>query len=885
MQASSPAWIVIKFGGTSVSTRSNWCNIAAIAKQHLSNDRRVLMVCSAPSKVSNLLDQLVTEAVKGDYQTTFNAILGIYQNLCHDLSISFDIVEDAFDQLEQWVKGIVLLGEASPKVRAKIMAFGELSLTRLGAVFLKTQALDTIWQDARELLLADKLRAEQLPEHHPARFLGAQCSTDFEPDVLHRLNHLLSHLIITQGFIARNEQGETVLLGRGGSDLAATYLAAKIAAQRCEIWTDVPGVYTANPHQVPEARLLKTLNYEEAQEIASMGAKVLHPKCIEPVKKHNIPLWVKCTHTPELPGTHIFNGFDQDGIYIKSVIAKNGVLLISIETVDMWWQVGFLARVFDCFKKYGLSIDLVSTSGANITVSLDTNTDGQDPTILRALLSELNSFAKATCLGPCATISLVGSHIRAILHRLGPVFSLFEEQQVYLLSQAANDLNLSVVVDEEQAQRLAQELHALLIEKNPEHPAALGMSFHQLHNKQDNHSSKPWWIKHRTDLLELMQRSREPHYVYSATCLSQSIAALQSCDALDRIFYAVKANYNAGILSLFHDAGIGFECVSLGEVECILNLFPDIDRDRIIFTPNFAPKAEYEKAFELGITLTVDNLSLLTAWGDLLVNRKILLRIDPGYGHGHHRYVCTGGSDSKFGIPLSELTKAQAYIAKHHISVIGLHTHAGSGILRPTVWHENAQILIGLLDRFPDVRILNIGGGLGVPDKPSQQALNLAAFNDSLKEIKRAYPLLEIWLEPGRFLVAAAGVLLARVTQTKSKHGMHFIGIDTGMNSLIRPALYGSYHEIVNLTKLEQPHTQIAHIVGPICESGDVLGYARSMPDTQEGDILLIANTGAYGYSMSSHYNLRAPASELLLELTSASAVSEDMEIIISQEQ
>jgi diaminopimelate decarboxylase/aspartate kinase len=126
-------------------------------------------------------------------------------------------------------------------------------------------------------------------------------------------------------------------------------------------------------------------------------------------------------------------------------------------------------------------------------------------------------------------------------------------------------------------------------------------------------------------------------------------------------------------------------------------------------------------------------------------------------------------------------------------------------------------------------------------------------------------PRLEFWLEPGRFLVAAAGVLLARVTQTKSKEDTHYVGVATGMNSLIRPALYGAWHEIVNLTRLDEPATELVNVVGPICESADVLGHDRLLPPTVEGDVLLIANAGAYGRAMSSSYNLREPAVELVL--------------------
>ena len=141
----------------------------------------------------------------------------------------------------------------------------------------------------------------------------------------------------------------------------------------------------------------------------------------------------------------------------------------------------------------------------------------------------------------------------------------------------------------------------------------------------------------------------------------------------------------------------------------------------------------------------------------------------------------------------------------------------------------------------------------------------MAALDVSLMAVKSRYPQLSLWLEPGRYFVAESGVILAKVTQCKAKGKVHFVGIETGMNSLIRPALYGAYHEIVNLSRISQEKTGFAHIVGPICESSDTLGYDRLLPDTKENDIILIANTGAYGYCMSSSYNLRPPAEEIII--------------------
>ena len=160
---------------------------------------------------------------------------------------------------------------------------------------------------------------------------------------------------------------------------------------------------------------------------------------------------------------------------------------------------------------------------------------------------------------------------------------------------------------------------------------------------------------------------------------------------------------------------------------------------------------------------------------------------------------------------------------------------------------------------------IGIGGGLGVSSRPDESALDLAALGAALAEVKNAYPQFRLWMEPGRFLVADAGVLLARVTQAKRKGNVHYVGIDAGMNSLIRPALYEAWHEIVNLTRLGEPAARMAQVVGPICESGDVLGANRRLPECREGDVILIAQAGAYGAVMASRYNLREPAAEVVL--------------------
>jgi diaminopimelate decarboxylase/aspartate kinase len=220
---------------------------------------------------------------------------------------------------------------------------------------------------------------------------------------------------------------------------------------------------------------------------------------------------------------------------------------------------------------------------------------------------------------------------------------------------------------------------------------------------------------------------------------------------------------------------------------------------------------------------------------------------------------------SKFGVPLFELDEAERLVRKVGARVVALHAHTGSGVFDVRNWREVGQVLGSLTQRFPEATAIDLGGGFGVPEKPGQVPVDLAALQAVIDEIKAQWPRLKLWLEPGRFLVAQGGVLVVEVTQLKGKGAVQYVGIATGMNSLIRPALYGSHHEIVNLTRYGEPGTDVYNIVGPICESADYLGHERLLPQTREGDVLLIANAGAYGHAMSSNYNLRDPAPEVII--------------------
>ena len=241
-----------------------------------------------------------------------------------------------------------------------------------------------------------------------------------------------------------------------------------------------------------------------------------------------------------------------------------------------------------------------------------------------------------------------------------------------------------------------------------------------------------WWRHRREDLLALA-RQEHPLYVYDAASLDAAAAAVRGLAAVDRSFYAVKANCHPGVLARFRQAGLGFECVSLPELEHLRAHFPDLPGERLLFTPNFAPREEYARAWEMGAWVTLDSLHPFRTWPDLCAGREVFLRLDPGIGRGHHPHVRTAGAQSKFGIAPDELDDAARLAAACGARVVGLHAHTGSGIRTSEAWAETAEFLSAAATRFPGVRILDLGGGLGVPERPRHSPLDLAAVDATLR--------------------------------------------------------------------------------------------------------------------------------------------------------
>ncbi|HTC15558.1 MAG TPA: aspartate kinase, partial [Steroidobacteraceae bacterium] len=328
------AWIVLKFGGTSVSSLPTWNNIAQVARARLEGGARVMIVHSAIAGITDRLERLLDAAIGQSQDEELRAIEERHRHLAQELGVPLgEEVERQLAELREITSGIALVREVSDRTRARVMASGELMATRLGARFLEARGLEVAWADARTLL-----RAERHGGSAKASVLSAVCG--FAPDApLQARLGRGAPLLVTQGFIASDEDGQTVLLGRGGSDTSAAYLAAKLAAVRLEIWTDVPGMFSANPRATPTARLLRTLHYDEAQEIATSGAKVLHPRCILPARQYGIPLHIYATQAPELAGTMLSAAGADGSAQVKAVCSKKGITLISLESPGMWHQV------------------------------------------------------------------------------------------------------------------------------------------------------------------------------------------------------------------------------------------------------------------------------------------------------------------------------------------------------------------------------------------------------------------------------------------------------------------------------------------------------------------------------------------------------------------
>ncbi len=362
-------------------------------------------------------------------------------------------------------------------------------------------------------------------------------------------------------------------------------------------------------------------------------------------------------------------------------------------------------------------------------------------------------------------------------------------------------------------------------------------------------------------LLEIAKNYGTPVYVYNADYIQkQFISLTKAFSQLPcRIFYASKALTNIHVLRYIHSLGASIDCSSINELK--LAQYAGVPSEDILYTSNGIHISEIEQAQQSGAHINIDSLSNLEKFGQRYGNTyPIGIRLRPNVMAGGNLNISTGHDKSKFGIPVNHLDEILQVVGKYKLHITALHIHTGSEISDVEMFMKGVQVLLGITKYFPDLKYVDLGGGFKVPYKendPETDIEKLAqeiglAMNKLKEEQGRE---LQIWLEPGKFLVSAAGYLLTKVNVIKTSSVVTFAGVDTGFNHLIRPMFYGSYHRIDNLSNPSGKLEKYA-VVGNICET-DTFAWDREIAEIREEDILCFRNAGAYGFEMSSNFNSR----------------------------
>ena len=370
-------------------------------------------------------------------------------------------------------------------------------------------------------------------------------------------------------------------------------------------------------------------------------------------------------------------------------------------------------------------------------------------------------------------------------------------------------------------------------------------------------------------LLELTKEYGTPLYVYNGQKILDQVAQLkQAFSTVElKIKYATKALSNINILKLMKKAGTGVDAVSIEEV--LLCLHAGFEPQDIMYTPNCVSFDEIQQAVELGVMINIDNIPMLEHFGSVYSDRiPICIRLNPHILAGGNAKISVGHIDSKFGISILQLKHILKVVEAHRLKVIGLHVHTGSDILDAEVFLKGAEILFDAAREFKDLTFLDFGGGFKVGYKIGDIATDIREVGEKVSAAFKAFcdeygRELEIWFEPGKFLVSECGYLLVNANVIKSTPASTFVGVDSGLNHLIRPMMYDAYHGVENISRLDGPD-RIYTIVGYICET-DTIAADRKLKEVKEGDILAIKNAGAYGFSMASNYNSRLRPAEILI--------------------
>jgi aspartate kinase len=452
--------IVIKFGGTSVGDADRVARAIDIVAARAG--RQPIVVVSALSGVTNELVAATKLAANGEFDAFDEKVRRIRerheevaQQLVRQKSDYFDSflaqLHRHIDQIAAILKGIALVGEVSARANDKIVAIGEKLSSVLFAYSMRLRTFPGVHIDSENVVVTDECFGEAAPNMEETR---QRALNVLLPEVERR------HIPVMGGFIGRSLSGATTTLGRGGSDYSASIIGAAVGAEEIQIWTDVDGMMTCDPRLIPSARIISEISYDEAAELAYFGAKVLHPKTIEPAVDAGIPIRVLNTHNVESPGTLVTRE-GGGGIGPLAIALKKGITVIHIASNQMLGAHGFLARIFEVFDRHGVSVDLITTSEVSVSLTID------DRANLQPLLEALKPIAEVTVDQEQAIIALVG---RRVMHDplIGArIFTALQGCEISMMTMGSSDLNVSIVLPERFADQSVRSLHAALFENAP----------------------------------------------------------------------------------------------------------------------------------------------------------------------------------------------------------------------------------------------------------------------------------------------------------------------------------------------------------------------------------------------------------------------------------
>lgn len=444
--------IVMKFGGTSVQDAEAINRVISIVKSRLK--RKPVVVSSATAKTTDTLLQCCRTAADGNYEKASDIIRQIKDR---HIKISSDLIKneakleelkvkikDLLDGLRDIIKGIYLLSELSERSIAKVVSHGELLSTLILSYALNESGVKAEYADARDFMFTNKDFSNAEP------LFDLICSKAPE-----RLDKILNSgkIVVTQGFIANTEDGITTTFSRGGSDYSASIIGMAMNAEEVEIWTDVDGILTADPRIVEETKIIDEITFKEAAELAFFGAKVLHPSTIIPAVEKNIPVRVLNSHYPDRKGTLIKKSIKEKDSFIKSITSKKEITVLNIYSPKMLLAHGFLKRIFEVFDKYKTSVDVITTSEVNVSLTLDNDES------IEEIIKELSGFSEVNVDRDKSLVCIVGSNLKYIPGVAKKVFQVLGDFNITMISQGASVINISFVVDRDKLNDVIKTLH------------------------------------------------------------------------------------------------------------------------------------------------------------------------------------------------------------------------------------------------------------------------------------------------------------------------------------------------------------------------------------------------------------------------------------------